>query len=209
MPLSSTAATSASSASPTSGQPSRIRALLARYHAIVFSRPSSSSTFGSQPSTLARLLDVRDAQLDVDVAERREDDLARAAGEALDPLGEVVDRDRRARVADVERLADRLGMLEAGEDAAHHVGDVAPGADLRAVAADRQVLAGERRLDERADRAAADLAGPEDVERVHGDGRAGRARRGRRAPCARRRASRRRRSSAPRRPSRSSRPGPR
>ena len=44
---------------------------------------------------LARLLDVRDPQLDVDVVERREDDLAGAAAEALDPLREVVDRDRR------------------------------------------------------------------------------------------------------------------
>ena len=45
--------------------------------------------------------------------------------------------------------------------------DVAPGADLRAVAVDRQVVARERRLDEGADRAAADLARAEDVERVH------------------------------------------
>ncbi len=52
-----------------------------------------------------------------------------------------------------------------------HVVDVAPGADLRAVAVDRQVAAGERRLDERADRAAADLARAVDVERAHGDGR--------------------------------------
>ena len=88
---------------------------------------------------LARLVDVRDAELDVDVAERREHDLAGAAGEPLDPLGEVVDRHRGARVADVERLADRLRPLEAGEDAAHHVGHVAPGADLRAVAADGEV----------------------------------------------------------------------
>ena len=64
----------------------------------------------------------------------------------------------RARVADVERLADRGRVLEAGEHAGDHVGDVVPGADLRAVAVDRQVAAGERRLDERADRAAADLA---------------------------------------------------
>ena len=49
--------------------------------------------------------------------------------------------------------------------------DVAPGADLRAVAAHGQVAAAERGLDERADRAAADLARAEDVERVDGDGR--------------------------------------
>ena len=59
------------------------------------------------------------------------------------------------------------GMLEAGEAARDHVVDVAPGADLRAVAVDRQVAPRERRLDERADRAAADLARAEDVERVH------------------------------------------
>ena len=64
-----------------------------------------------------------------------------------------------------------LRVLEAGEHAAHHVGHVRPGADLRAVAVDRQVAAGDRVLDERADRAAADLARAEDVERMHRDGR--------------------------------------
>src|SRR4029079_14902861 len=54
-----------------------------------------------EADVLARLLDVRDAQLDVDVVERREDDLARAASEPLDALGEVEDRDGAARVADV------------------------------------------------------------------------------------------------------------
>ena len=53
----------------------------------------------------------------------------------------------------------------------HHVRDVAPGADLRAVAANGQVVAGERRLDEGADRAAADLPGAEDVEGADGDRR--------------------------------------
>ena len=53
----------------------------------------------------------------------------------------------------------------------HHVVDVAPRADLGAVAVDRQVAAVERRLDEGADRAAADLARAEDVERAHRDGR--------------------------------------
>ena len=53
----------------------------------------------------------------------------------------------------------------------HHVGDVAPGADLRAVAMDRQVAAGERSFDEGADRAATDLARAENVEGTHGDGR--------------------------------------
>ena len=67
--------------------------------------------------------------------------------------------------------ADRLRVLEREQQAAHHVVDVAPGADLRAVAVDRQVAPGERRLDERADRAAADLPGAVDVERAHGDGR--------------------------------------
>ena len=65
----------------------------------------------------------------------------------------------------------RVRMLEAGERALDHVVDVAPGADLRAVAVDDEVAAGERGLDERADRAAADLARAEDVERAHGHGR--------------------------------------
>ena len=106
-------------------------------------------------------------------------------------------------VADVEALADRVRVLEREQRALDHVVDVAPGADLRAVAVDRQVAARERGLDEGADRAAADLARPVDVERPHRRRRQRRARRGRRAPCARPRAWRRRTSSAPRRPSRS------
>ena len=117
---------------------------------------------------LARLLDVRDAQLDVGVVQRLEDDLDLRAGEPLDPLREVVDRHRRARVADVERLPDRV-RCSRQRSALDHVVDVAPGADLRAVAVDDEVAPGERRLDERADRAAADLARAEDVERVHRD----------------------------------------
>src|SRR5206468_9494735 len=112
---------------------------------------------------LARLLHVRDAQLDVRVAERCEDDLSRAAGQPLYAQREVVDRDRRARVADVERLPDRLRTLEAGEHPRNHVVDVTPGADLGAVAAHDQILARERGLDERADRSPADLPWAVDV----------------------------------------------
>ena len=89
----------------------------------------------------------------------------------LDALREVEDRDGRARVADVEGLPDRGRMLETEQHARDHVGHVRPGADLRAVAVDRQVAVGDRGLDERADRAAADLARAEDVERVHRHGR--------------------------------------
>src|SRR5204863_2490518 len=113
----------------------------------------------------AGLVDVRDPELDVQVVDRLEDELAGAAGERLDPAGEVEDRHRRARVADVEALADRVLVLEREQQPFDHVVDVAPGADLRAVAVYRQVAAGERRLDEGANRAAADLAGAVDVER--------------------------------------------
>jgi hypothetical protein len=138
------------------------------------SSPSSSTTFGpivrkpDWSEQLLRLLDVRDPQLDVGVVQRLEDDLARAARQALHALGEVVDRDGGARVADVERLADGARQLERQEQRVDHIVDVAPSADLGAVAVNRQVLPGERRLDERPDRAAADLAGPVDVERMHG-----------------------------------------
>ena len=64
---------------------------------------------------------------------------------------------------------DRARVLEREQRALDHVVDVAPGPDLRAVAVDRQVAPGERVLDEGADRAAADLARAEDVERPHGD----------------------------------------
>ena len=63
------------------------------------------------------------------------------------------------------------GVLERQEDRLDHVVDVAPRADLRAVAVDLEVAPAERRLDERADRAAADLARAVDVERAHGDRR--------------------------------------
>ena len=88
---------------------------------------------------LARLVDVRDAQLDVRVVERLEHELARTPAEALDALGEVVDRHGRARVADVEALPDRVRVLEREHERLHHVVDVAPGADLRAVAVDHEV----------------------------------------------------------------------
>src|SRR5205823_7350886 len=120
---------------------------------------------------VAGLLDVRDAQLDVHVLERREHDLAGTAGDALDALREVEDRHGRARVADVEALADGTRMLEAETHGLDHVVDVAPRADLRAVAANGQVVARERGLDERANRAAADLSGTVDVERAHGHDR--------------------------------------
>src|SRR5207253_6917408 len=72
---------------------------------------------------LPRLADVRDAQLDVDVVEGREADLARTAGEPLDALREVEDRHRGARVADVEALADGLRPLEAEQQRLDHVVD--------------------------------------------------------------------------------------
>src|SRR5918996_693611 len=122
---------------------------------------------GLEPEQRPRLRDVRDPELDVGVVERLEHDLARAAGQPLHALREVVDRDRGARVPDVEALPHGARMLEGEQRSVDHVVDVAPSADLGAVAVDRQVLAGERRLDERADRAPADLTGPVDVERPH------------------------------------------
>src|SRR5207302_11122423 len=120
---------------------------------------------------LAGLLDVRNPELHVGVVQRLRDDLARTAGQPLDPLREVENRHRRPRVPDVQAMADGLGPLEAEQQRLDHVVDVAPGADLRAVAVDDQVAAGEGGLDERPNRPAADLAGSVDVERAHGDGR--------------------------------------
>src|SRR6185295_15965540 len=81
---------------------------------------------GLEAEQVARLVDVRDAELDVGVVDRPEHDLARAAGQPLDALREVVDRDRGARVADVEALADRVRVLEREQRASDHVLDVAP-----------------------------------------------------------------------------------
>ena len=87
-------------------------------------------------------------------------------------------RRARSKIVTAERALPMLklsptafGCSSAEQQPLDHVVDVAPGADLRAVAVDRQVAAGERRLDERADRAAADLPRPVDVERPHRDGR--------------------------------------
>src|SRR5262249_48904371 len=92
-----------------------------------------------EPEPLPRLLDVRDPEFDVGVVERPEDDLAGRAGQPLHPLREVEDRHGRARVADVEGLTDGLVSLEAQQQRIDHVVDIAPGADLRAVAVNREV----------------------------------------------------------------------
>ena len=96
-----------------------------------------------------------------------EDDLTGASGQALHALSEIVDRHRRAGVADVEALADRVRVLECEEGAVDHVVDVAPRADLRAVPVDREVAPRERGFDECSDRPAANLTRPEHVERPH------------------------------------------
>src|SRR5262249_39615417 len=119
---------------------------------------------GLELEELARLLDVGNAQLDVRVVERLEDELTGTTREQFDALRKVEDRHCRARVADVERLSDGLRPLEAEERPGHHVVDVAPRADLRPVAVNGQVASGERRLDERANGAAADLSRAVDVE---------------------------------------------
>src|SRR5438093_2034299 len=95
------------------------------------------------------------------------DDLAGTAREAFDPLGQVEDRDRRAGIADIERVADRLRAFEAEQKRLDHVVHVAPGSDLRAVTVDGEVTTRERSLDESPDRTAADLPGAVDVERPH------------------------------------------
>ena len=96
-PDSSTSRISASSASPTSGDARRTMRQCRFAGAIPRDRPLEAVVeldLRVEADVLARLLDVRDAQLDVDVLERREHDLARAAGEALDALREVEDRHR-------------------------------------------------------------------------------------------------------------------
>ena len=98
-------------------------------------------------------------------------DLPRAARQALHPLGEIVDRDRRARVSDVEALPDRVLVLEGEERAVDHVVHVAPRTDLRAVAVNREVASRQRGLDERANGPAADLTGAVHVERTYRDRR--------------------------------------
>ncbi len=211
-PVLTTSATAASSASPTSGRASRIGSVIST-RSPGTRRSSARARRRARPSPRSR--EARGPCRRWECGARRpcsgaaEDELTGASGQPLDPLREVVDRHRRARVSDVEALADRVRMLEREQQRLDHVVDVAPGADLRAVAVDDEVVAGERRLDEGADGAAADLPGAVDVERTDRDRRAARARRGTRAPCARRPASTRRTSSAPRRPTPASSRAPR
>ncbi len=89
---------------------------LSRYQAIVRSRPSSRSTCASKPSS-SRALSTVGTRISTSAWGLLEDDLAGRTGEPDDPRRQVVDRHRRARVADVEGVADRLGVLEAEQDA--------------------------------------------------------------------------------------------
>ncbi len=98
-----TSAIAASSASPTSGRASRIGSVIGSgVLAVPRDRPLEPLVeldLRLEAEQLAGLVDVRDAQLDVRVVERLEDELARARREALDALREVVDRHGGARVA--------------------------------------------------------------------------------------------------------------
>ena len=155
-----------------SGRARRIASVFALYHAIVFSRPSSSSTVGSQPSSSRAFFDVRDAQLDVGVV--------RAAGRRSRPAAPLRRLMRWAR-SKIVTAPRGLPMLNAWPTASGCSRQASTPLTMSVTydqaricepsPCDRQVAAGERRLDERADRAAADLARAEDVERVHRDGR--------------------------------------
>jgi hypothetical protein len=69
-------------------------------------------TFGSYQK-LRGLVDVGDAQLHVRAVHGHELDVARGLSELHDGAGQVVDRERAARVADVEGVAHGLGALSA------------------------------------------------------------------------------------------------
>src|SRR5438128_828340 len=65
-----------------------------------------------EPEQIARLVDVGDAQLDVLMRPLDELDARRRRRQPHHLARQVVDRQRRARVADVESVADRFGFLE-------------------------------------------------------------------------------------------------
>ncbi len=130
--------------------------------------PRRGRSAAAKPMRSTRLVDVRDAQFDVGRQRRAEQDPAARADHAADRLGQAVDGDHRARIADVERLADRGRVLERAQHALDHVVDEAPGADLRAVAEDQQVLVLQRLAHEDRQSALAGLARAIDVERPHG-----------------------------------------
>ena len=128
------------------------------------------------PDERADARDVRDAARHVLEAGlvrlivRDRHDLGRAAGHRLDLGGEVPDRDLVA-VADVEDLADRAGLVDQGYHSPHDVPDVGEAARLRAVAEDRDRLAGERLAHEVRNHhpVLAGLPGPDGIEEPHDD----------------------------------------
>src|SRR5262249_6337750 len=89
---------------------------------------------------LAGLVDVGDAQLDVGVLPRDVLDARRARREPQDLLGERMNRERRARVADVEGVTDGFLPGQRQQDPVDDVVDVTPGADLRAVVVNLESL---------------------------------------------------------------------
>ena len=110
-------------------------------------------------------------QLDIGVVPA--DKLNRRCGLAqlFDELGQVIDRHGRSWIADVKRLAARLGDTERKQRGVDDVVDITPGADLGAVVVDMQWLAFERPNDEVVHGSFADLPGSVDVKRTDADRR--------------------------------------
>jgi hypothetical protein len=104
------------------------------------------------------------AQLDVGLVPRHVLDVRRAGGQPDDLLGQRVNGEGGARVADVEGVADRLVARQRQGDAVDDIVHVAPRADLRSVVVDGQRLAVQGAHDEVMDRPLADLARAVDVE---------------------------------------------
>ena len=118
-----------------------------RKYAAVRRMPSSRSISASKPST-SRALSTRGIRSSMSAEGPGRTGSPRGLEHAYDRVREPVDRGDRSVVADVERLADSGGCDHRAQNAPHHVVDVAPRPDLRAVAMDDQVLAGDRPQDE-------------------------------------------------------------
>ena len=117
-----------------------------RKYPMVCSRPSSSSTRGSHPSSVRARVMSGCRTFGSSIRQVTVDDAARRARHPDDRARDLLDR-HLPRVADVDRVV-HVGQHQP-DDAVHQIGDVAEAARLRAVAENRDVLVPQRLRHER------------------------------------------------------------
>ena len=148
---------------PPPGRPAGYRSRAWRNHSIVWRSPSSTSTRGSQPSSLRARVMSGCRIFGSSTGSGWKTMRARAPGQTDDPLREL-EESHLLRVADVDGVVD-VGLHQA-PDALDEVRHVLEGPGLGAVAVDRDRLAAKRLADEVRDRppVVPPHPGPERVE---------------------------------------------